>query len=443
MIRRYLGFVACWVSWMFPATASAQNILDGLLGAACEADADCIDGLTCIQASSKALAGRGPARGLCAAGCTTDSDCAVWAAPGFPLQPVCESVAGTRLCLEGCFAGEGASPCHQRADSACQKSGRPPPPFAQFTPGECVPLCGSDAQCAGRHCSPALGLCQDEAVTGDPVGASCDPDASEPTCAGFCDDGEVGAEDGGRIFPVEVFPPGPPFCSQRCVVNGPVGCGWSGEGVPTASCSTVDSDHRPDSVGLCQQLCNCDADCLAPGYACVPGGEIYGAAGTCKPAVFAETHQLHHLPDCQIAPDFGACIYGAVRACKGKRACLGRATCLDDKSGYGDCECLDPGLGQAGESNAGAAAGAESLPGAESVGGAASAGGVATAGGDGTEPSPSGKTPEPGCSCCLPLTGPRCGWLELALLSALFARSRLRRSRRDATTVLEHAGAEP
>lgn len=428
MISRYFGFALLLAGAMLPATAAAQTVMDGALGAPCDAVTDCMAGLTCIQASSKALGGRGPAGGLCTASCSEDSDCAVWAVPGFPVQPACESVGGSLLCLEGCLNGVEDSPpqCHQRGDFACQKSGRPPPPLASETPGECIPLCGFDAQCGARHCNPALGLCQDEAITGDPIGASCDPDASQPTCAGFCDPGAAGeggdgSSSGGEILPVEVFPVGPPFCSQRCVVDGPIGCGWSGKGTPTASCSAVDSTHGPNDVGLCQQLCNCDADCLASGYVCVPGGEIYGAAGTCKPVSFA---QSRHLPDCEAQTDFGACIYGDTRACKGAGNCLGSATCLDDKSGYGKCDCADAGAGGGADVAAGAAG--ESLAGAESVGGiAASAGGVADV--DGAQPNPSGKTPEPGCSCSLVPVRSRFGWLTLALASGLFVHSRLRR----------------
>jgi MYXO-CTERM domain-containing protein len=421
MTSRYIGIVACSASLMLATTAAAQNILDGALGAACGADADCVQGLTCIRASSEALAGRGPARGLCTTSCTMDADCAAWGDPAFQTQPACESVAGALLCLEGCFFGMVNKPdyqrCHEREDFGCQESGRPAPPFAQFTPGECVPLCSSDSQCGGRHCSLALGLCQDQAVVGDPVGASCDPEAREPTCTGFCDGGAAGGEGGSS-------PGVPAACSQRCVVNGPVGCGWSGEGTPTASCHGVEAGHGPGDVSQCAQLCNCDADCLASGYACEPGGGSYGAAGTCRPATTAK----HHLPECPVKTDFGACIYGAVRACKGAGDCFGSATCLDDKSGYGQCECVDAEPAQGGQGNGGAAAdaGAENLAGAQSLGGiAASAGGVSDH--DGTQPSPSGKTPEPGCGCSVPPVGSRFGWLTLLVVSGLFVRSRQRR----------------
>src|SRR5687767_7318940 len=41
----------------------------GLLGAACEGEAGCRPGLTCLPSSSAALEGQGPANGICTADC--------------------------------------------------------------------------------------------------------------------------------------------------------------------------------------------------------------------------------------------------------------------------------------------------------------------------------------------------------------------------------------
>jgi hypothetical protein len=425
MKARLLALFALLSGLVLPVPAAGQGVVDGLLGSSCDSDPDCTAGLSCVTASSNVLGGRGVARGVCTAGCNTDADCAPWQLL-FQLVPVCADVQGTKICLEFCPVGATFTfldKCHRREDLGCQKiDGRP---FLYAQPqGGCTPLCSSDSQCGGRYCNRALGLCQDEPTLGDPVGSSCDPEASAPTCAGFCDAGQVGSAGAGGQTNTAT-------CSELCVVGGPVGCGWSGEGVPRSACKTPDRGTVHPSLAegdlsRCSQLCNCDADCSAKSSVCEPGGGSYHAVGTCVPAALAKDH----ISDCPVMGELGECVDGDVQACNGVGDCLGTATCLDDKSGYGKCECVDPGLAQGGEGPGGAAAGgaggADSLAGAESLGG--SAGGVADR--DGTRPSPSGKTPEPGCSCSVPPVTSGFGWLTLALASGLFVRSRLRRHRR-------------
>jgi len=65
-----------------------------------------------------------------------------------------------------------------------------------------------------------------------------------------------------------------------------------------------------------------------------------------------------HISDCPVMGEAGECIDGDVQACNGVGNCLGTATCLEDKSGYGKCECVGTGLAQAGQGGTAAGAGA-------------------------------------------------------------------------------------
>lgn len=52
-----------------------------------------------------------------------------------------------------------------------------------------------------------------------------------------------------------------------------------------AACFFTSSYKNGATVGLCTQLCNCNADCLAPGMIC----ESWAQAGASNPAQFAAT----------------------------------------------------------------------------------------------------------------------------------------------------------
>ena len=405
MFRRLMRLAVWLVCWA-PSTSLAQPV-PGVLGAACAVDGDCDQGLRCITVDSHELSGRGAAGGICTRDCASDNDCAAWPPRGTNFVSTCESFGGRKLCFEPCQVG---SPydfnCHLREDLACRSFGKV---FSETTQlGSCVPLCTSDGQCAGRHCNPALGLCQDDPVVGDPVGASCDPQASEPTCAGFCDTSQAGDGDVGSA---------PGTCSALCVVNGPFGCGWASEGTPDAFCSWG-GRLKPGDQSLCVQLCDCDADCRNPRLVCGLGASAYGRAGRCVNLASG----VVSAPRCVKTPELGHCFNGPDQACKGASGCLGRARCLADASGYAACQCADANAAAAGagittdEGGAGNQAGQPS--GGEAFGHPPSEGGAAVA------PNRSGKTPALGCSCSLRPRRNGLGWLAATSLLAWFARRR-------------------
>ena len=415
-----------WIAALFAVCVphagwASEGLPDGVLGSACESALDCMDGLSCVTPVGAEPGRPGPAHGICSTGCSSDQDCGpFWYGPFQAYPPVCAELAGAALCLEPCPVGAlflDVDKCHGREEMACQPSGRG---VAQdgFPLGVCTPQCTLDRQCGDRFCNAALGLCVDEPVTGDAVGAGCDAEALEPTCAGYCN--PAPSTDGGAGG--ETFTGA---CTQSCVVGGPIACGWSGKGTPSALCDDGGGTLVFGDLGQCVELCDCNSDCSAMGAVCAPLGSAYGHAGRCVPAGSSATQ----LSDCETPPEAGQCAFGAVRTCRGKGGCFGTAECLEDKSGYAACECVDESSGGTASGGADGGARGESLNSAESQGGiAANAGGVA--GADGTQPNPSGKTPEPACSCSVPPVTSRFRWLILVFASGLFARSRQRRSSR-------------
>ncbi|HEV8247571.1 MAG TPA: hypothetical protein VGP93_17465, partial [Polyangiaceae bacterium] len=94
----------------------------GPLGAACDGDDDCEDGLLCITSDSDTLGAFGPAGGLCTRACTDHGDCSALT-PG--AYCVAFDDAGTlAFCLEGCTPGTAGEPkCQERADMGCSVVG--------------------------------------------------------------------------------------------------------------------------------------------------------------------------------------------------------------------------------------------------------------------------------------------------------------------------------
>jgi len=240
-----------------------------------------MDGLSCVTPTSDVLAGRGVARGICTAGCDTDADCAPWQL-FFLLVPVCADIQGTKICLEFCPSAR-SSPSSTSVIAVKTWVAR------RSTAGRCS--WGSRKEDAHRSAArmlnvaaaiaPSAGTVSRRADPGDPVGSSCDPEADAPPCAGFCDTGQdVRGGAGGQTNTAT--------CSELCVVGGPVGCGWSGKGVPHSACETPVRGAEHPSLGLgdmsrCAELCNCDADCSAKTSVCEPGGGSYGAlAPACR-----------------------------------------------------------------------------------------------------------------------------------------------------------------
>lgn len=242
----------------------------GATGFACESDADCFGGMTCLR---EFPLGGGVAGGYCALPCSDSAECqAVDAASACPVQP---SSDGNRYCLALCLRGPGelvpgAPECGgNRPDLAC---GQPITPAGVAL---CEPRCIDDASCgAGSFCNLGTGLCVTAQPEGAALGAPCTADAA---CASaIClkanpqDPAEVG------------------FCSGLCRFGPVAGCGFGeevAEGERAAAC--IFGAAAGDS-GLCGALCDSDVDCEVAGFTCglfeaQGAAQSLGRAGVCSP----------------------------------------------------------------------------------------------------------------------------------------------------------------
>lgn len=275
------------------ATGGTGGTTANRLGQECLSDDDCGTTTACLPPSS------GVPHGLCTRDCTTDADC--------PSNGVCLTDFG--ICLEGCSPGASGitAKCHGRANMACQTLAR-----AQGTPcddntdcgtgeicdsaGECRELidvcwasCGGDFHCEeGSACDFALGLClpEDEVPEGDPIGSECDPDAAQNSCDGFC-----------LSYIDENQEPILSTCTAGCTFGYLEGCGWDATGPAPAACLLPNDDNGGlGDTGICTQLCDCNADCGHPEFACFGFADIgladfedvFGRLGFCNPATDAD-----------------------------------------------------------------------------------------------------------------------------------------------------------
>jgi hypothetical protein len=233
------------------------------LGRACATDAECGDGLTCLLANSGALDGGGPAKGLCTATCTQDSDCAPFDAKGACL----EFTAGSGYCFEGCDFGNPGntflpSKCHGRQEMACA----PLSSDGQTLTGQaCLPQCNADSDCGtGLFCDVSSGLCVASQGTGLSLGAQCQQqDGGASQCKGNC----TGIVTSGSTTPLTYT------CTESCTLGAVPQCGWSGQSGDTAPgfclfTSTIIPDPGVGDRGSCAQLCSCNSDCLNPDFIC-------------------------------------------------------------------------------------------------------------------------------------------------------------------------------
>lgn len=265
---------------------------DPNLGAKCLGSSWCGQ-LDCIDVSSTALGGEGPAGGMCTLPCggLPPSYCGM-IDPG----AVCHSFGpGAEYCLKGCVPGPvgadgGFDPnkCHGRSDMGCAvllSAGGPAP--------ACLPTCAGAQDCdvsgsTNTACNPATGLCSKAAPQGAPYGTSCTvapPDAGSldggaPTsCAGVCS--PVPDPSKGGL-------PGTFVCSGGCVVNPDSSCGWSGTGPAQAACMKGFLPNAADvgDLGTCVQLCDCQVFCDDPNMVCVQNSDFdlaqkWGMDGYC------------------------------------------------------------------------------------------------------------------------------------------------------------------
>ncbi len=260
--------------------AGSEPAGSGQLGAMCDNDVPCGDGLTCLTPASTALGSGGPSNGLCTLKCTDNSEC-----DAIEAGSACVLFGGTSYCLEACEQGEPVdldSKCQGRPDLVCEDLADPaegiPAPF-------CIPLCRADLECGkGLYCDPSIGLCTKTKPTGSPVGTACDPTAAADACEGSC----IRTSDTG-VVPV----------TGRCVelCSGGLPCMYTSDAVPVPGglCVLPLSDEFGSfDLGVCEPNCACNSDCKLPGDQCRAWStsaaekqykDVLGADGLCYPNV--------------------------------------------------------------------------------------------------------------------------------------------------------------
>lgn len=258
-----------------PTPTPSPTVLTSDLGIACSANADCGDGLSCMQADTNAFWGGGPANGMCTLTCASDFDCLAVDSNSVCIPTSADAVDGT--CVPACTPGDGLlgeTKCGGRLDMAC---------LDLDTIAICLPMCGTDADCGdGRFCDLGFGNCVDEPLSGDSIGTACDPAAEENECStGYC----LGLNDEFGM------------CSGACR-TGTIGCG-SGSAMPEDPgepiCLALGTGVGVDGdFGSCIQRCNCDLDCLHPDALCWAQGDTeeeaiaaFGTIGLCIDGAFA------------------------------------------------------------------------------------------------------------------------------------------------------------
>ncbi len=288
-----------------PATAgqggTSGSTSSSNLGRACVSDTDCADTrLKCITPDG--LNGDGPAKGTCTLACdmtANNSDCLEIEDNSYCAQFVDKNT----YCVEGCTEGDTVK-CHSRDEVACSLIGiipgtSPCTSSSDCQTGElcdtqdgvcgqsvtgCMPTCGGDYDCnQGQHCDFSSGFCMAQKPAGLPLGSACTVATGNQTdpCNGICLPGNSQDQTKG-------------WCSGFCAFNsGLTGCGWNGTGPADNAClfTTVLSTSGTvalNDVGLCGQICDCNADCVVPGNYCMDetGGDImnvWGRNGYCRP----------------------------------------------------------------------------------------------------------------------------------------------------------------
>ena len=256
------------------------------LAASCENDAGCGPGLTCLTDTiDDPVFGGGPAGGFCTAVCSADADCAALGGVCLQIDPG-QSGRCTLPCTIGPAITSVASlfdpldptKCLGREDLRCGK--------ATGDTGKCLPTCGEDAQCHdGRSCDPRLAVCVSKPHTGDAIGAACDPNATDSTCAGLC----VG------------FNSGVAMCSSRCVLGGEkldtADCGGAEQGL----CAFRPAANGAGDAGYCSPSCAAQNDCQTPNFWCfdIAGVSDQTQRGSCFAAAPCPAGQA----DCVAAND--------------------------------------------------------------------------------------------------------------------------------------------
>lgn len=258
-----------------------------LVGAPCTSDLDCGPELQCWSADHPLSGVEGsPAGGYCTrpcvgyTGCPEGSDCrSIAEMTGDTSQP------SQSLCWLRCI-NDTSDPlieernCRSRSELACwadEALRRTSAAGSLFNTGPCLPLCGSDADCPGRYCTPGryLSLCTDQPPPPPPpIGAACSADTDcGPT--GICQFSDNVVEDRA--------------CTQICRWDTASSCGYGPEvpgsereylclGAYRWEYDGVWGQGRAfeawtTMISTCLQTCDQDSDCRQAGvYTCSTAG---------------------------------------------------------------------------------------------------------------------------------------------------------------------------
>jgi len=249
-----------------PCECQLSNVVGpAIVGAACESDADCQGGATCMRGDSNDFTGQGgPAGGYCTFPCAASEDCTSRDPQSecIPIGPD-DSLFCARTCLsKDPEVGEGK--CLNRNNLVCLSEvvGAGVGLAAERQIGLCIPFCGSDEECpAGRHCHRQGGFCTDFVAPGAPIGSACSIDAD---CDGSaCEDQQAD---------------GVGTCTAQCVLGSLSGCGY-GRDVESRDAACVVPvvaagrfSEGPGDLGFCLELCDVPEDCqqASAGFACRP-----------------------------------------------------------------------------------------------------------------------------------------------------------------------------
>jgi hypothetical protein len=201
----------------------------------------------------------GVGNGLCTRDCALDNSVCGPNASCVPLD-VTPGGQPKSVCLEKCALGANAAKCHGRPDAACAPLDQTDTSFI------CLPLCVTDADCAGRRCDAMTAFCVDTPAIGKPLGSGCTAtDQSTDECAG------------GVCLPIDASDSGPRpgVCSALCRLGTAAACGFRagplGTGAPAGVCAFPFGDtYDEGDLGLCLQLCDTPSDCRyhAPNWTC-------------------------------------------------------------------------------------------------------------------------------------------------------------------------------
>jgi hypothetical protein len=239
----------------------------------CNADAECVDGLTCNTEAMTGFPG-----GQCNRTCTSDDDCVLRPSDGSaPVDGWCRpSVNGSpRVCARVCANGIDC----EREGYTCR----------QFNPGAlnqvsaCVAVC-TEASCVnGTTCNNDTGLCRSAGSTpsGRGLGQSCEPSMrpgsppppADQQCRSQLCNAEWNPDSRGNRF-YTGYNGG--YCISRCIL--PAGYNSSdffpGTMLPRANCPEggvcfPERTLTRGDPGVCFKSCTTNADCRASeGYFC-------------------------------------------------------------------------------------------------------------------------------------------------------------------------------